>query len=199
MNSFRSSQSTSTSLVRRIKESDSEAWRRFCLLYSPLLFSWLKKSQLQHADASEVVQEILLSVSKAIARYDVDKGSGFRGWLWGITRNKLLQYESKNRRCPDVVGGSTAYQSLQQLSADPPDQLRESLAIVAHRAAALIQTDFRPNTWQAFWRVTVEGEDPAQVAADLGMKVAAIYTAKSRVLAHLRSELEGLLEDGQSQ
>jgi RNA polymerase sigma-70 factor (ECF subfamily) len=47
-------------------------------------------------------------------------------------------------------------------------------------------------TWKAFWRVTVDGQRPADVADELGMTVGAVYTAKSKVLAHLRRELQGL-------
>ncbi len=43
-------------------------------------------------------------------------------------------------------------------------------------------------------RVVVEGQRPADVAADLDMSRSAIYMAKSRVLGRLREELQGLLD-----
>jgi RNA polymerase sigma-70 factor (ECF subfamily) len=53
----------------------------------------------------------------------------------------------------------------------------------------------QPRTWEAVWRVTVEGQSPAEVAAALGMSVGAVHTAKSRVLARLRALLTDLLCD----
>jgi RNA polymerase sigma-70 factor (ECF subfamily) len=54
--------------------------------------------------------------------------------------------------------------------------------------------EFQPATWQAFWGLTVEGKSGAEVAAELGLSVDAVYAAKSRVLRRLRQELDGLLE-----
>jgi RNA polymerase sigma-70 factor (ECF subfamily) len=45
----------------------------------------------------------------------------------------------------------------------------------------------QPATWQAFWRTAVEGHDPRQAARDLGLTLAAVYLAKSRVMARLRA------------
>ena len=41
-------------------------------------------------------------------------------------------------------------------------------------------------TWQAFWRTAVDGQPGKQVAAELGLTVAAVYNARSRVTARLK-------------
>jgi DNA-directed RNA polymerase specialized sigma24 family protein len=57
----------------------------------------------------------------------------------------------------------------------------------------LIQLDFEPDTFQAFWRVAVDGCSAEEVAGELGMKnVGAVYTAKCRVRKRLREELKAL-------
>ena len=58
----------------------------------------------------------------------------------------------------------------------------------------LLQAEFEPRTWQAFWKIVVEEKAPADVAAELGMSKGAVYVAKSRVLKRLREEFAGLLE-----
>ncbi len=58
----------------------------------------------------------------------------------------------------------------------------------------MIRGEFEDRTWRAFWRVSAGGESPAHVAADLAMSVAAVYKAKSRVLARLRQVLSELPE-----
>jgi RNA polymerase sigma-70 factor (ECF subfamily) len=57
-----------------------------------------------------------------------------------------------------------------------------------------MQAEFQPATWKACWALVVEGKNGAQVAAELGMTLDAVYAAKSRVLRRLRRELEGLLD-----
>ena len=189
------STSTSISLIQRVQRHDPEAWARFSRLYTPLVYRWARRVNLQDADAGDVVQEVFYSVMTSVERYKVDRGSGFRGWLWGITRNKLLQHQRVGARSPNSLGGSSAHRMVLALPDAPPEELSESLRDLAKRAAQLIRVDFQPKTWQAFWRVCANDEEPARVAEDLGMSMAAVYTAKSRVLAHLRRELQESMED----
>ena len=63
---------------------------------------------------------------------------------------------------------------------------------VATRALQLMQSDFDGNSWKACWETVVADRPAAAVARQLGMTIAAVYTAKSRVLRRLRKELEGL-------
>jgi DNA-directed RNA polymerase specialized sigma24 family protein len=58
-----------------------------------------------------------------------------------------------------------------------------------NRACEGIQDEFEEPTWQAFWRVAVEDQSPADVAPVLGLSVNAVYLAKSRVLRRLREAL----------
>jgi RNA polymerase sigma-70 factor (ECF subfamily) len=62
------------------------------------------------------------------------------------------------------------------------------------RALRLMQVEIQPATWQACWEHVVSGRPAAEIAAELGLSVDSVYTAKSRVLRRLRQELEGLLE-----
>ena len=62
------------------------------------------------------------------------------------------------------------------------------------RALELISGDFESRTWQAFFRTTVQGDAPQDVANDLGISVWAVYKARSRVLTKLRAEFADLLD-----
>ena len=55
--------------------------------------------------------------------------------------------------------------------------------------------DFTGPTWQAFWRTAVLGQPGKQVAADLGLTVAAVYHARGRVLARLKTLVQSAQED----
>ena len=47
---------------------------------------------------------------------------------------------------------------------------------------------------RAFWRTAVEGESGREVAAALGISAAAVYLAKSRVMARLKELIRQLQE-----
>jgi RNA polymerase sigma-70 factor (ECF subfamily) len=62
------------------------------------------------------------------------------------------------------------------------------------RALELLQGEFRPATWKAFWEHGVSNRSAAEVAAELGVRVGAVYAAKFRVMSRLRQDLQGLLD-----
>ena len=154
---------------------------------------------MQHNDASDIVQDVFQAVSRSIEKFEHDDGaSAFRGWLYGITRNKINDYFRRKSKQPGALGGTEAQIRLVELPAEESDSdsvpnLFQDKDSLSYRALELIKTDFKKNTWQAFWRVAIDEEVPGDVAADLGISVGSVYTAKSRVLAHLRKELDGLV------
>ncbi len=192
-------QSTSIGLVSQVQRLQPAAWARLVQLYTPLVYGWTRQAGLQHSDAVDLVQEVFVGVFTSIVKFDRDANrAGFRGWLWGITRNKLSDHFRRTSRRPRAQGGSDAQRHWQELPALAPEDADEDqkLAVVSalsHRALQLIQTDFQPSTWQAFWKITVEGYAPIEAAEELNLSLTAVYKAKSRVLARLRAELEGLL------
>ena len=190
--------STSGTLLERVQRHEPEAWRRFATLYGPVIYRWSRKSGLQPQDASEVSQEVFLSVVQNISRFQRRSASdSLRGWLWTVTRNKVRDHFRQRQGEPPAAGGSSAEERLQQIPNLPEssDESPKTLAAeLSHRALTFIQNEFEPTTWQAFWFLSVEGRSTAEVAQDLGISLAAAYKAKSRVLLRLRRELDGLLD-----
>ena len=65
---------------------------------------------------------------------------------------------------------------------------------MVRRALELIRLEFEPATWQAFWRVQVDDQPVAAVAAALGLSTNAVYKSRARVLRRLRHEFGELIE-----
>ena len=57
-----------------------------------------------------------------------------------------------------------------------------------------MEEEFEPVTLQAFRRLALDGVSGEEVAQELGLSVAAVYVAKSRVLQRVRQEAEGLID-----
>lgn len=190
---------TSLSLLARVRASDESAWDRLVHIYSPLVTRWCRKWALQADDVSDISQEVFAAVARGIEKFRRDRpGDSFRGWLWGITSNKVKDHYRRLNRNAQPAGGSTANAALLQLpEVLPHDEDEESLSAPdspLNRALELIRIEFEDRTWQAFWAVAVDGRVPADVAADFGMERMAVYKAKSRVMAKLRAELDGLVD-----
>jgi RNA polymerase sigma-70 factor (ECF subfamily) len=181
-------------LLARVRSRDEEAWQRLVKLYAPLVYYWCQAWGVRGQDADDVVQEVFSGVSTGLANFRRDRpGDTFRGWLRGITRNKLLVHCQKRSQESPASGGTDAYRRLlevpqsEELPAAPDEDLEETRLFC--RGLELVRAEFEPRTWQAFWRSAVEGESPTDIAAELGVTPAAIRKAKSRVLRRLREEI----------
>jgi len=186
---------TSASLLDQLRlQPDGESWRRLVELYTPLIHGWLRRQAVPPADADDLTQEVLAVVVRELPQFQHNQQQGaFRSWLRTITVNRLRAFW-RTRQARPAAGGEV----LDQLE-DPnslPSRLwdREHDQHVMRRLMAYVEPEFTPTTWQAFRRVTLNGEKAAAVAADLGMTVNAVLLAKSHVLRRLRQEAKGLID-----
>jgi RNA polymerase sigma factor (sigma-70 family) len=194
------SPTTRPSLLVRLRDRrDGPAWEQFVDLYAPLVYGFVRKQGLQDADAADLTQEVLLSVSSAVQRLEYDPKRGtFRGWLFTVVRNKLRNFQARPRN-PGQGSGDSGIHDL--LAAQPaPDQ--EPAAVWEQEcdrqlfawAIEQVRGEVQPATWQAFWKTAMEGHSGKEVAKTLGLSVAAVYLAKSRVLAKLKELIQQVQE-----
>jgi RNA polymerase sigma-70 factor (ECF subfamily) len=182
--------------LERLLHQDADAWERLAQLYGPLVYRWARGRGLQGADAQNIVQEVFLGVLQGIDGLRRER-PGFRGWLWGITYHKLLDYW--RRQAAQGPGGSTAQARLAELPAPAVSSLDDAeppagLGGLYGRALELVRAGVEERTWRAFWSVVVEGRETAAVAAELQMSPNAVRIAKARVLGRLRTELGEILD-----
>lgn len=191
---------TSLSLLDRLRHSpENEGWSRLTELYAPLIRSWLRRYDVQDSDAQDLIQEVLLSVSKDLGSFDHPGQPGvFRGWLKAILINRLRKFWRSRDRRPQARGDSDIDARLAQLD-DPNSELsqiwnREHDQYVLRQLLVLAEPHFEPTTWKAFCRVALDGSKADVVAQELGISKNAVIVAKCRVLSRLRQESEGLIE-----
>jgi RNA polymerase sigma-70 factor (ECF subfamily) len=184
---------TRASLLLRLCDSaDHEAWVEFVTLYEPVIYRSLRQHGLQDADARDVMQELLLAVSRSIDRWEPGPQRGtFRGWLRRVVRNLVVNWLKHRGRQAVTAGGCDLHSMLDVLpAADDPDSIefdRELRRALFHRAGEQVRGEVHRQTWEAFWETAVAGSSPAEAAAKLGMTVGAVRVAKCRVLARLRA------------
>lgn len=192
---------TRVTLLTRIRDGrDADAWREFVQIYGPVVYRFARNRGLQDADAADLMQDVLRSVSRHAGRLDYDPKKGtFRGWLYTVTRNKIYNFLSAQKNRPRGSGDADAHERLDATPAreeDGPDEEweREYQRGLSARAMDRVKGEFQPATWQAFWGTAVDGKPAAEVGAALKMSPGAVYVAKSRVLARLREEVRELMD-----
>jgi RNA polymerase sigma-70 factor (ECF subfamily) len=188
---------TRASLLIQIRDgANHTAWQEFVRLYGPVVYGFARKRGLQDADAADLMQEVMRSVSGAIGRLEYDRNQGtFRGWLFTIARNKVFNFLSARKIRPQASGDSSTNRLLDS-KPEPSDGVETWELEYQRRLAALamdrIKSEFQATTWQAFWLTAVQGVAVSEVAQQVGLSPGAIYVAKSRVLARLKSEVQAL-------
>lgn len=191
---------TSLSLLERLRTSPDDAdWSRLIEAYSPLVRAWVLRSDVQTADADDLVQEVLLVVHRELSKFQHNQRTGaFRSWLRQIVVHRLRNFwRSRGRQF--VAGTDRRWEEqLRQLEDDGShlSQLwdREHNLAVARKLLEMIESRFTESTRQVFCRLVLDGADADTVTAETGMSLNAIFTAKSRVLRELRRLGQGLLD-----
>jgi RNA polymerase sigma-70 factor (ECF subfamily) len=186
---------TRPSLLLRLRDhQDAEAWAQFVQLYAPVLYGYLRKAGLQDADAADLTQMCLRQVALHIGSLEyAAPGDSFRGWLFTIVRNKLRDFQDRPRHLVQGSGDSAVQRLLDNQPAPEPSEAetweREYRCSLFAWAAEQVRPTVQPSTWEAFRLTAVEGKSGAEAADRLGMTIAAVYLAKSRIMMRLRAVL----------
>jgi RNA polymerase sigma-70 factor (ECF subfamily) len=191
---------TSLSLLDRLSnDSDPDSWQRLVDLYTPLLKQWLRRYDVFDPDADDLVQDVLLVVTRELPEFRHNQRQGaFRSWLKAIVVNRLRNHWRARKTRPNAPGGSDFTNRLAELQDDTSGLSRiwsdEHDRQVIRGLLLICQAKFTPTTWQTFRRMMIDGVDADVVAAEFGITPNSVYIAKSRVLAALRREAAGLLD-----
>jgi RNA polymerase sigma-70 factor (ECF subfamily) len=190
---------TSLSLLDRLRVArpDATDWNRLQGIYLPLISRWLGRVPGLGDEANDLAQEVFVVVIREIPRFQRQREGSFRAWLRQVTVNKVRTHRRKLRR-RRAVGLDPADGFLDSLS-DPNGDLAREWDMdhdkhVFQKLLSIVQPDFSAVTWEAFRRFALDGLPAAKVAAEMGLSVNAVISAKARILKRLREEAGDLLE-----
>ena len=197
---------TSTSLIRRVKAGDQEAWERFVHLYSGLIYSKCRTSELSPEDSADILQDVFRRVHTGVQNYSPQKDTAsFRRWLRTVAtsaiaehfralakRHEELDAATLNLRLREITE-SFSIDSESSMNASAKDGHRQTTVMLTANILEQIRIDYEENTWKAFWRTTIDGQKAIDVAEELGMTHGAVRTATYTVRRRLRDELQDLL------
>ncbi len=188
---------TSASLIERMRCSPDEpaAWSEFVDRYGPRIFHWCLRWGLQQADAEDLTQNVLLKLAQHMRTFAYDPKRSFRAYLKTVTHHAWRDLMESRKLGQVGSGDSQIGRLLDEQKA--PDDLNEALD-EEHRRAVLeaamtrVQARVEAKTWQAFQMQSLEQQSGSDAAKQLGMTVAAVFMARSRVQTMLRDEVQRL-------
>jgi RNA polymerase sigma factor (sigma-70 family) len=194
---------TSPSLLGRLQRdpTDQAAWAEFVRRYGPKIYGWCRHWKLQEADAEDVTQDVLARLATKLRNFVYDPSLSFRGWLKTLTEHALSDFLVERQRPGLGSGDSRILELLQAVEAraDLVSHLEEEFdREVLEEALARVQMRIGPHRWEAFRLTALEGLSGAEAAARLNMKVATVFTAKSKVQKLVQKEIQKLEHQGPS-
>jgi RNA polymerase sigma factor (sigma-70 family) len=183
-------------IARLANPADTATWLEFLRVYEAAILRFCRARGLQDSDADEVCQDVAIALARQAHEWEsTGRAGSFRSWL----------FETSRRLCLKHIRDDRTFLSLDEVPSEVSDSCDSAEQIVLNResddhrdwlfcaAAGIVQAEVESQTWQAFWRTTVDGVAPANVAKELGVGVGTVYTAKCRVISRLRrcvAELE---------
>jgi RNA polymerase sigma-70 factor (ECF subfamily) len=191
---------TSASFLIRLKDhSDNTAWCEFVDIYRPMICRLAGQKGMQHADAEDLAQQVLLSVAGAIERWESDpQRARFRTWLRRVADNAILN--AMTRRTADRGSGNS---DVCDLLNECPDRSGTDSALLRlefrrgllYWAAQQVRDEFQAATWNAFWMTAAEGVTVDEAARKLNKTLGSVYAARSRVMRRLKEKIEQFEQD----
>lgn len=198
-----SPETTSASLLLQLRQGDQEAWKRFADLYGPLLAHWVKRwferNDLEPVGLDDIVQNVFVRVNEYIGKFERSRSASFRKWLHRISDSQASDFFA--RHCKEEPTLSpTGIDRLHRIASpeipfdESMDEPEEDKRILLQSILKMIETDFQPQTWQAFYLMAVEGRPAKDVADELGISAVAVRRAKHRVLQRIHEEFGEITE-----
>ena len=185
-------------LLRLVDHYDFVAWEQFARPYRPLVYGVARRNGLQDADAQDVAQQVMISVSKALPIWERrDEKKRFRHWLLRIARNATINMLTRRPMDRAVGGSGVAGADLVEAESKLDSQIDHEYRRQLFRLAAeRVQAQSDETTWKAFAMTTIEGFSIMEAAVKLGRTEAVIYASRSRIMRRLRDAVRKLEAEG---
>ncbi len=193
---------TRQSLLDRLKDwSDQESWKTFFDAYWKLIYTAAIRAGLSDAEAQDVVQETVISVSRSMPNfvYDPAKGS-FKSWLLKMTSWRILDQMRRRQRDAnnEIVGGEAGAKFLDIEDIPAPVSAVEAMweeeweSNLLDAAVEKVKRKVDPKQYQVFDLYAVKKWPIAKVARTLKVSRGMVYLAKHRIGTMIKKEVSQL-------
>jgi len=184
---------TRVSLLEALRSGDDTgaAWEEFVRVYGPAVMQWCRVRRLQHEDALDVTQEVLVRFWRAARQFHYDPRGSFRNYLEKVARSAIIRWIDQRGAIPAADSPSILTETPDR--EDLLDRLSRAYdAELLASAMAAVEKRVKPHTWQAFRLLALEHCSGAEVAAALDMEANAAYVARWKVQRLIRETFDRL-------
>ena len=178
---------TRISLLSRVRSGlDQAAWSEFENRYRDLIVRYCLARGVQHADAEDICQIVMMSLAKALRgfHYSAERGR-FRDYLGRVVRNAVARFRSRPNSIPISLDNSVD-QADEPVGAYQADPLWEQEWIDHHYRLALrtVRETFDHKSVEIFEQL-VNGKTVGDLARTYATTEQAVHKVKQRIRARM--------------
>jgi RNA polymerase sigma factor (sigma-70 family) len=152
---------------------------------------------LNEFEANDVVQDTFVKRFRKIHTCDRTK-CRFRAWLFGVTRNTLINHGRGQASYKKAIAGWAAH-VLRTTPADSIEMEQEFLKLhlekILANALKVVRTRVSSKSWACFEHRLLKKRPAAEIAADVKIEPDAVYVYVSRVMKLVGDVCEEFDED----
>ena len=182
---------TKETLLFRV-QNNMDSWDEFTSIYERYIYLIIRAMKINHHDAEDLTQNVLLKVWKNIANYEYNPDHArFRTWLSRICRNQVIDFIRKKKTDDNKILNN--YSEAEQITQPQVEALAEEewKAHVSTAAWENIQSDFKTEAMSCFEMIN-DGRPVADIAKDLNLSESSVYVYSKRVRDQLIAEVRRL-------
>lgn len=179
--------STHTTLLTRLSNGiDPTAWQEFNDRYIDLLRGFTRRYGLQAADCDDVIQDVLLNLSRSMKKFNYDPEKGkFRAYLKTMTLHSIFKYfrqKTDHKSLDEYEAEKKAAILDPEVEALWEEEWRRYHIRLAMRR---LGKEFNEKDRMAFSEYALMDRPAGKTAEALNLTVDQVYQAKSRILKRL--------------
>ncbi len=197
---------TRPTLLSKVRRGDEAGWRRFYDLYGNFIYSAARATGLTHEEASDVVQETMVTVQNYITSFVPDENRGkFRTWLRRIVQSRIADQYRRKRRSPLDAVRENAQRACEETATSPTNRIPDPAEVEMDRVVdekleeALLEEArnrtkelVRMADYQAYDLFALRELSAKDVARSLGISPATVRVRAFRVRRVVQRELRKL-------
>lgn len=166
-------------------------WTVFWRIYSPVVYRFCQRRNLQHHDILDISQNALLQMRRSLHNFDFNKGR-FRGWFAMIIRREIAKF--RGMRLQDAKSFELEHVSEEVMEDDRTDWDREFHLHAVEVAIARLKMELAPHEIVILEKVLVQGQKPSLVATEVEIESASISRLKYKILQRLKEVVSRIVE-----
>ena len=198
---FMADWNTRQTLLEKIRDKhDEDSWEDFVFYYRQYIYVVVRSMNLNHHDAEEIVQMVLLKVWEKLPDFQYDREKGrFRGWLCRVTGNIVKNYLRSRKSQINRVEKLKQQEEIHYLNSVSLPEIEKIASkewenYIANIAWKNIENNFNEHVKECFLLMSDDIPVP-DIALKLGISESSVYVYKKRVLDRLFAEINRLERD----